>query len=56
MKIVDAGTFEVLLKEPNADLPYYLSDYHLDIVPEGFTAWAQAIGTGPYQLKKFDPG
>jgi peptide/nickel transport system substrate-binding protein len=44
------------LKADNADFPYVLGDYHLGIVPEGFTDWENAIGTGPFMLKSFDPG
>jgi peptide/nickel transport system substrate-binding protein len=40
----------------NADFPYVLGDYHLGIVPDGFEDWNNAIGTGPFMLKSFDPG
>ena len=47
----------VSLKTGNADLPYFLADYHLLIQPNGGkddpTA---AIGTGPYILKSVDMG
>lgn len=40
----------------NADFPYVLGDYHLGIVPDGFSDWNNPIGTGPFMLKSFDPG
>ncbi|MEM9967963.1 MAG: ABC transporter substrate-binding protein [Pseudomonadota bacterium] len=45
------------LKNPNADLPYFMADYHLLIQPNGGkddpTA---AIGTGPYIMQEIDMG
>ncbi|SNB79390.1 peptide/nickel transport system substrate-binding protein [Arboricoccus pini] len=46
----------VTLTEPNADLPYIFSDYHLVIVPKDFTDWAKLIGTGAFKLESFQPG
>lgn len=40
----------------NADLPYLLSDYHLLIVPDGFSDWARPIGTGPFVFGEYTPG
>lgn len=45
----------VELKEPDADLPYILSDYHLLIQPEG-VADGSGTGTGPYQVIEAQPG
>jgi peptide/nickel transport system substrate-binding protein len=54
---VDGDTLVVGLKTGNADLPYFMADYHLLIQPNGGkddpTA---AIGTGPYILKSVDMG
>jgi peptide/nickel transport system substrate-binding protein len=50
------GTVVFTLNGGNADFPYVLGDYHLGIVPDGFTDWNNAIGTGPFMLKSFDPG
>lgn len=51
------GELVITLAEPNADLPLVLTDYHLQIQPNGGrdnpTA---AIGTGPYKLTSFTPG
>lgn len=47
----------ITLKEPNADLPLVLTDYHLQIQPGGgVDNPAAAIGTGPYKLVSFEPG
>ncbi|MER8544451.1 ABC transporter substrate-binding protein [Mesorhizobium sp. M0684] len=45
------------LKEPNADLPYLLSDYHLIIQPNGGKDKADAgISAGPYKVTTNEPG
>jgi peptide/nickel transport system substrate-binding protein len=44
------------LAAPNSDLPFLLSDYHLQIVPAGFADWASPVGTGPFRFKRFEPG
>lgn len=56
---IEATADEVIirLKEPNADLPYLLTDYHLPIQPKGgYDNPEAAIGTGPYRLVEADPG
>jgi peptide/nickel transport system substrate-binding protein len=41
----------ITLKEPNADLPYLLSDYHLVVQPNGGKDDPNAgIGAGPYKV------
>ena len=57
-KIEDkAGDLVITLKEGNADLPLVLTDYHLQIQPNGGNDNpTAAIGTGPYKLVKFEPG
>ncbi|MEM7292820.1 MAG: ABC transporter substrate-binding protein, partial [Pseudomonadota bacterium] len=43
----------------DADFPFILSDYHLNICPsngDGTIAWEKAIGTGGYMLKEHEPG
>ena len=42
----------ITLSTGNADLPYNLSDYHVLVVPNGFTDWAKPDGTGAYALWK----
>lgn len=54
-----SDTYEVTITtvEPNADLPYLLSDYHLIIQPNGGKDAPDAgIGTGPYKVVEFEPG
>ncbi len=46
----------VELSGPNGDLPYYFGDMHAAIVPDGFTDFNNAIGTGPYKITSFEPG
>lgn len=53
----DGGsTIKVELASGDADFPYVLSDYHLGIVPDGFTDWNKPIGTGPFAMKSLDAG
>ena len=52
-----AGDVVITLNEGNADLPLVLSDYHIQIQPNGGKDDARAaIGTGPYKLTAFEPG
>ncbi len=52
-----AGDLVITSSEGNADLPLLLTDYHLQIQPNGGTDDPNAaIGTGPYKLTNFDPG
>lgn len=53
------GSHEVVVvtTEPNADLPFLMSDYHLIIQPNGGKDNpAAGIGTGPYKVTEFNPG
>ena len=47
---------EFTLKSGDADFPYTFSDYHILIVPNGFTDWAKPDGTGAFALESFEPG
>ena len=40
----------------DADIPIILGDYHLQIVPDGFSDWNKLIGTGAYIVEDFEPG
>ena len=53
---LDASTIEVRLSAANADFPIALTDYHIKMVPNGFTDWAKPVGTGAFTLDAFDPG
>jgi peptide/nickel transport system substrate-binding protein len=56
IKAENETTVQMNLKEPNADLPSVLANYNVGIVPENFTDFDHAIGTGPFKLKDFRPG
>ena len=47
----------ITLKEPNADLPYLLTDYHLPVQPNGGKDDpAAGISAGPYKVTVNEPG
>lgn len=46
----------ITLRNGNADLPYMLGDYHLQMVPAGTTDFSDGIGTGGYMLVEYEPG
>src|SRR5262249_31302673 len=52
----DDATVRIRLQRPNADLPAVLANYNTGIVPENFTDFDHAIGTGPFKMKEFKPG
>lgn len=56
MKALSPNQVQIELDGGNADLPSVLSDYHLVVVPKGFTNWANPDGTGAFKLEKFEPG
>jgi peptide/nickel transport system substrate-binding protein len=45
----------ITLASANADFPYILTDFHLEIGPDG-GSFTDAMGTGAFILEKFDPG
>lgn len=47
---------EITLASGNADFPISLTDYHILMVPNGFTDWAKPIGTGAFKMGDFQPG
>ncbi|RLM10334.1 peptide ABC transporter substrate-binding protein [Gibbsiella quercinecans] len=51
-----ADQITLTLDSGNADLPYLLADYHLVVVPNGFTDWAHPIGTGGFVFERYEPG
>jgi len=54
---VDGKNVVLALREPNADLPFLLSDYHLVVQPNGGKDQADAgIGAGPYKVTVNEPG
>ncbi|MEZ5931840.1 MAG: ABC transporter substrate-binding protein [Alphaproteobacteria bacterium] len=55
----DGDTVVFELDAGNADFPFLVSDYHLNICPakdEGGIDWESGVGTGGYALESFDPG
>jgi peptide/nickel transport system substrate-binding protein len=58
MKKINEHEVQFTLTAGNADLPYLLSDYHLNIFPAGQIEEAieKGIGTGLYSVVAFDPG
>jgi len=55
------GKYGVVIKLSggNADLPFLMTDYHLNICPankDGSIDWQSGIGTGGYVLKQHDAG
>lgn len=54
---VDGDNFVVEMATGNADLPYLLADYHLQIQPDGgFDNPAAGISTGAYTVDVDEPG
>ncbi len=56
MKKLSPTQVQITLESGNADLPYVLTDYHILVVPDGFTDWSKPDGTGGFTLEKFEPG
>jgi peptide/nickel transport system substrate-binding protein len=52
----DNNTVVFTLESGNADFPFIVSDYHLQIVPDGTTDFSDGMGTGPYMLVNFNTG
>ena len=44
IKALDDHRIEVTLASANADFPTALTDYHLMMVPDGFTDWSKPVG------------
>jgi peptide/nickel transport system substrate-binding protein len=56
VKKLDANQILVTLDSGDADFAYVLTDYHMLVVPNGYTDWSKPVGTGPFMSEKFDPG
>ncbi len=53
----DGGEVVITLKDPNADFPYLMADYHLVIQPNGGKDNPNAgISAGPYKVTINEPG
>lgn len=55
IKKEDKHSISFILKSPNADFPYLLSDYHLVIAPKS-SDFTDGIFSGGYILQKYEPG
>ncbi|MCY7307495.1 MAG: ABC transporter substrate-binding protein [Rhodoferax sp.] len=56
IKKVSPTQIQILMSAGNVDLPYNLSDYHIIVVPNGYTDFAKPDGTGAFTLEEFQPG
>lgn len=56
LRAEDTHTVHIKLAQPNVDFPSVFTSKVLHIVPDGHTDFDNAIGTGPFKLKKFKPG
>jgi len=56
IKKLGSHQIEFVLDSGDADFPNLLTDYHLLVVPNGFTDWAKPVGTGCMELVSFEPG
>jgi peptide/nickel transport system substrate-binding protein len=55
VKAVGPLKVEIVLMEPNVDLPTLLAVPHLVIIANGTKDFTKANGTGPYRCKEFTP-
>jgi len=53
---ISNSQIRITLTQANADLPAVLSDYHFLLVPEGWTDFANPVGTGPFIPTSITPG
>lgn len=56
IKKLASHQIEITLSSADAGLPAVFADYHILIVPNGFTNWSKPDGTGAYELETFEPG
>lgn len=56
IKIDGKNKVLIILREGNADFPYLMSDYHLQIVPDETSEFNSGIGTGGYIFVSYEPG
>jgi peptide/nickel transport system substrate-binding protein len=56
IKKLNANQVQITMTNGNVDLPYNLSDYHMIVVPNGYTDFSKPDGTGAYTMEEFQPG
>lgn len=49
-------TVRFKLKSPNADFPVVLGLHNMKILPDGYSDFTTAVGTGPFTCAEFKPG
>jgi len=53
---LDKHQVKFSLEAPNADMPQLLAWPNTVVVPDGFTNFANPVGTGPFRLSLLEPG
>ena len=56
IKKLTPNQIQIDLKSGDASLPYIFADYHILIVPNGFSDFSKLDGTGAFKLESFEPG
>ena len=56
IKKINANQVQIMMSNGNLDLPFNLSDYHIIVVPNGYTDFSKPDGTGAFTLEEFQPG
>ncbi|MEO5796468.1 MAG: ABC transporter substrate-binding protein [Rhodoferax sp.] len=56
IKKISPTQIQILMTNGNLDLPFNLSDYHIIVVPNGYTDFSKPDGTGAYTMEEFQPG
>ena len=57
VKVDGDHVLHIDLERPNADFPFLVYDYHLNVVPDGTAESAEkVVSTGPWKIKSFKPG
>jgi peptide/nickel transport system substrate-binding protein len=56
LKKLNDHQIKFTLGSGNADFLYVLADFHLLVVPDGFSDWSKPIGTGAFTLADWEPG
>jgi peptide/nickel transport system substrate-binding protein len=56
IKKLSATQVGITMSKGNVDLPFNLSDYHIIVVPNGYTDFSKPDGTGAFTLDEFQPG
>ena len=51
IKKLNANQIQIIMSNGNVDLPYNLADYHIIVVPNGYTDFAKPDGTGAFTLE-----